>query len=177
MKQRGVSLLLAVIFLSIALAITLGIFYVVFVQLQLNRSAKDSHLAFFAADTGVECALWYQYRQGIGSSGGYWNPQNPCLSGGASCGPIACVDQTSIPVVYDPGPPHLFSFSINSGGICADVLVTSFRDKYLDSDGEEVPYFKVFIESRGKSTCAGGSNVVNRTVSYCDTSGPNNLCP
>jgi len=58
-KNRGFVLLFAVVISSIVLAITLGVLNIALKELNFTTSAKDTNDAFFAADTGVECALYW----------------------------------------------------------------------------------------------------------------------
>ena len=92
------TLLLAVLFLTASLSISLGIFYIVFVQLQINRAARESHKAFYAANTAKECVLYYQNYVGEPSDYGFWDIANPCD------GPLdgsGCIDNAKIPVCFD----------------------------------------------------------------------------
>jgi|GEM_PF-410305 len=58
-KNRGFVILFAVTISAILLAIALGVGNVVIKELQFGTNARDTNDAFFAADTGVECALAY----------------------------------------------------------------------------------------------------------------------
>ena len=58
-KNRGFVLLFAIVLSSIVLAVTIGVANVLFQETKFNVSAKDANDAFFAADVGVECALYY----------------------------------------------------------------------------------------------------------------------
>jgi len=58
-KNRGFVILFAVMLSSILLAIGLGVSNIAFREVKFGTSAKDANDAFFAADTGAECALFY----------------------------------------------------------------------------------------------------------------------
>ncbi len=58
-KNRGIAILFTVMISSIILAIALGVANIAYKELSFNTSAKDADDAFFSADTGVECALFY----------------------------------------------------------------------------------------------------------------------
>jgi len=58
-QSRGFVILFAVVISSILLAIALGVSDIAFREVKFGTSAKDANDAFFAADTGVECALYY----------------------------------------------------------------------------------------------------------------------
>ena len=55
-KNSGFVLLFAITLSSIVLAVALGVANIALKELNFSTSAKDTNDAFFAADTGVECA-------------------------------------------------------------------------------------------------------------------------
>jgi Tfp pilus assembly protein PilX len=57
-SSRGFTLLIAVIFTSVVLAVALALLDVSYKQITLASSARQSQYAFYAADSGVECALF-----------------------------------------------------------------------------------------------------------------------
>jgi hypothetical protein len=56
--QRGFALLIAVIFMSVMLALGLALGSLGYKQETLASSAVESQYAFYAADAGLECALY-----------------------------------------------------------------------------------------------------------------------
>src|SRR3989344_1323414 len=58
-RSEGVVLLFAVTLTSILLAIAVGISNIALKELNFSTSARAANDAFFAADTGAECALFY----------------------------------------------------------------------------------------------------------------------
>lgn len=56
-KNSGFVLLFAVTLAAILLSIALGVSNVALKEIKFGTSAKDTNEAFFAADTGAECAL------------------------------------------------------------------------------------------------------------------------
>jgi hypothetical protein len=56
--NRGYAILFAVLLVSIILAIALGILNIALKEYNFTATAKNSHVGFFAADTGGECALF-----------------------------------------------------------------------------------------------------------------------
>jgi len=57
-SEQGVSLYLTIIIMSILLAIVLGMSAILFYQLKMMREMGSSVVAFYAADTGIENALY-----------------------------------------------------------------------------------------------------------------------
>ncbi len=66
--QRGFTLLLAVLISSILLALGSAIFNIVSKEIILSSSGRESQFAFYAADTGIECALYWDGLQKLATS-------------------------------------------------------------------------------------------------------------
>ena len=64
-NQKGISLLLVVLISSVILAIGLGISSVIIQQTKMMENIGYSVIAFYAADTGIEAALYDLYRSEI----------------------------------------------------------------------------------------------------------------
>lgn len=62
-KTKGVTLLLAILISSVALTLGLGVSIILLGELGLAGTAKESLTAFYAADSGVECALYWDIKQ------------------------------------------------------------------------------------------------------------------
>lgn len=60
--KRGFTLLYAVLISSILLAIGIAIFEITVRELRLSSVARESQYAFFAADSGIECALYWDVK-------------------------------------------------------------------------------------------------------------------
>ena len=63
MKNKGITLLLAILISTMALAVGLGIFTVIYGEVGIATTSKESLEAFFAADSGIECALYLDIQQ------------------------------------------------------------------------------------------------------------------
>lgn len=59
-KNKGFVLLFAVVLSSVILSISLGLSEITLSELNFSTSARNTNSAFFAADVGVECALFYE---------------------------------------------------------------------------------------------------------------------
>ncbi|HEY4488115.1 MAG TPA: hypothetical protein VJB97_01185 [Candidatus Paceibacterota bacterium] len=62
--ERGFALLIATVLSSIALAVGLAVTDVVYRQVVLSSAAKQSQYAFYAADSALECALYFDQQEG-----------------------------------------------------------------------------------------------------------------
>lgn len=72
-NNKAFVMLFAVVLSSIILAVTLGVANIALKELNFTTSAKSTNDAFFAADAGVECALYYDL-VGAQSYNGIINP-------------------------------------------------------------------------------------------------------
>ena len=62
--ERGFALLIATVLSSVALAVGLAVTDIVYRQVVLSSAAKQSQYAFYAADSALECALYFDQQQG-----------------------------------------------------------------------------------------------------------------
>ena len=64
-SQRGFTILVAVITAGILLIIAMSIGGIALKEKILSASSKDSQIAFYAADTAMECALYWDQKKGV----------------------------------------------------------------------------------------------------------------
>lgn len=57
--KKGVTLLLAIFISTLALNLGLGIFTIIYGELGLAGTSRESLISFYAADSGVECVLFW----------------------------------------------------------------------------------------------------------------------
>lgn len=156
-KKRGFALLFSVLVSGILLSIGLGIFSITYKELLLSFSDRESQVAFYAADTGTECAL-------------YWDIKHPdtaysvfgLVLGEATSSPAAddddnehawCAEEDIVDgwtTTYDSGKPSVVTTftldNIGGNGSCAEVTVTKEKD-YVNAERT------TRIDSRGFNTC------------------------
>ncbi len=109
--QRGATLLIAVLMTSLVLAVGLGVYERTYKSLLFSSYWRETQVAFAAADSGFECALYWDLHQGrldsseiaecFGQPWSFFATVNnedgvnlPTLSGG--CTNIR-IDKTSVP--------------------------------------------------------------------------------
>lgn len=63
-SPRGFTLLIAVILTSVLLSVGLSLIDTAYKQLLLSSTAKQSEMAFYIADSALECALYHDQRLG-----------------------------------------------------------------------------------------------------------------
>src|SRR4051812_30828309 len=61
-RQRGFTLLIAIILSSVVLTVGLSLLDVAYKQVVLSSTAKQSQVAFYNADSALECALYYDQK-------------------------------------------------------------------------------------------------------------------
>ncbi len=61
-SSRGFTLLLSVLVSSVLLALGFAIYNIVSKDIILSSSGRESQFAFYAADSGIECALYGDYQ-------------------------------------------------------------------------------------------------------------------
>lgn len=141
--RRGMVLVLSVIMLSMILSTSLGIFFMVISGMRLSGTSRESQLAYYAADAGVECALYTDFR---GDN-----------SFGTSTAPSVATDCLNVGNLQSFGGAYVngATFSIDYGnGSCVDVTV----DK-----SSLAP--QTVISAVGKNSCAASAVArVNRSI-------------
>jgi len=115
--SRGFTLLISVLVSSILLALGLAIFNIASKELTLSSSSRESQFAFYAADSGIECALYWDYQEDAFSTS---SPMQPSCKGA----PV-----TDYSINFDSGTGIYtteFSFILGGGETtpCTDVIVT-----------------------------------------------------
>ena len=63
--QKGFALLIAIIFMSVMLALGLGLGSLAYKQTVLASTAIESQYAFYAADAALECAFYYDQQKNL----------------------------------------------------------------------------------------------------------------
>lgn len=136
-SQKGFVVLFTVLISSIVLLMSLGIMSISTKEVLLSIQSRDAAKAFFAADAGMECAL-YADRQHTGGSA--------FLAGD----PVSC---NGVPVnMISTTSPYQFYVDLGSNANvgCAKVTVTT-PYSYVNSSGNTVQMTSK-IESLGYNT-------------------------
>jgi len=99
-SQRGISLLITLFVMAIALSIVLGVSVIILSELQVIRGVGYSVVAFYSADTGVEKTLYYDRKAvQLDWARGICNICTSCtncincvIETGTDCEPETCTD-------------------------------------------------------------------------------------
>ena len=111
--NEGFVALFSVLIASIVLTMALGIANVSLKQMVLAGSVSDATRSFYAADSGIECALFHDLREAQNS---------PFVLGGGAvncAGNVSSVDQTLLPEVTE----FMINFVNATDSSCAKVTV------------------------------------------------------
>ncbi|MFA7309653.1 MAG: hypothetical protein WC050_02000 [Candidatus Paceibacterota bacterium] len=131
--KRGFTLLLAALVSSIVLSLGSSIFLIAKKQITLSSIGRDSQFAFYAADTGAECAL-------------YWDVRYDAF-GTTTLAAVPTCDGKELNAAVESGTfgtrPYVVEFRINlfsdqSTGYCTDVTIyknTSNPYTVIHADG------------------------------------------
>ena len=121
MKKQGVTLLLAIFISALALSIGIGIFAIIFGELGISGTSKESLEALYAADSGVECALFWDIKQQAFST--------------STSNSISCAGSA-----FSVGGSSLSAFDLNfSNNSCAHVrLQKTGSETIITSLGENI---------------------------------------
>jgi len=148
-KNKGITLLIAIVITASLLLISTGMVNLALRQAFLTSSSRESQFAFYAADTGIECAL-------------YWDVRNPNYSAFATStmSTIHCNEDVLNQNPTNPTPAIVggesapsFTIKFLPDPYCAIVTVTKF-----DNGATQ-------IESKGYNTCdSTNPNRVERAV-------------
>lgn len=125
--DRGYTLLFAVLVTSIVLSVAISILSISRKEFVLSTSARESQFAFYAADSGLECASYFDVV----------NPQHQFNSTTSAatiiCGAMSATKSVS-PTYTEAGPLSTTTFTFNfpttsalSGTACSNVVVTKAR--------------------------------------------------
>ena len=147
-SQAGFTLLFAVLVASLLLGIGATIATITAKSFVFSSLGRDSGIAFYSADTGIECALYLDKVLEViatstlsnpPSSGVYCNGEDLAASSNPSQWTVTRVSPTKAITV----------FHLSQAPYCTDVTIT--KDSAAPGDGLQAT--PTFIEARGYNTC------------------------
>lgn len=150
-SQKGFVAVFAVLLAVIVLAISIGIANISYKEVVLSSSAREANSAFFAADSGAECLLYWDIKAQV----------FPRTASGAQIDCFGMTQNTSFsPIPYNNEgavPSYAFGYEFDLGDSCARIEV----HKYVEESG----VFYTKIESKGYNmSCAERDSIVPGTV-------------
>ena len=137
--KEGFTLIFAVLIVSLLIAIAISISNIALKQLAISAVSRESQIAFYAADSGAECAIYWDV-QGpyLTPAFNFASPDTGSIGGTMSCG--ASLDaQPSFQVLSDStGTYYQNNFTVRYGAQspCAVVILKKYADSnVIDSYG------------------------------------------
>lgn len=156
LRPRGFTIFFAMLIASLSLAVGLAIFDLTIRELDLSATATQSQFAIYAADTGADCALYWDFQYESGAFGSAFGTSTESSWPGNGSG-LMCAEQ-DITESWDhsdntsTSATTTFTISIEATGnfapiqdYCAEVDVA----KHTDGLG----ILRTTIISRGYNTC------------------------
>ncbi len=128
MKNEGFTLLISIMVMGTLLLIASGVVSLAFKQSLISSSGRESQNAFYAADTGMECAIYWDIKNSSGQS----------AFATTTGSQIVCNNQT---MIVGGSSQSVFTFNLSPEPYCAIVKVTKNADN------------TTLIESKGYNTC------------------------
>jgi Tfp pilus assembly protein PilX len=149
--KKGVALYIAITVTGALVLISFAIIELALRQIALSSAGRDSQEAFYAADSGSECALYWDVKNSVGRS---------AFATTSWTSPITCNGQSInfTPVVSGTPPLNgtsTFNITFLPEAYCATVSVSK-------SYSGGLPVTK--IESRGYNTCVASPLRVERAI-------------
>lgn len=128
--QSGYALLFTMVILSIVSAIAMGVSSTMYKSSILSSTAKDSEMAFYQADTAVECGIYMAEFEGLANIGNTFD-----------CG----IDQNGNSMVLTKDSPQNNQYTFEPSSFTNGPCFKIFIDKSNSSLS--------VIEGRGYNTC------------------------
>jgi hypothetical protein len=171
-RKNGFALLLSLIVTSILLTVGLGVSEIAFREILLSSFGNQSEIAFYAAETGLECALYwdkaivnYTDDTGSGSVMDELDALSAFVSWSANpLGFCASTDLSSITKITDTvAPNNVANFELQnlSAGSCVEVEVkkeTPPPPFSLPPGDFELAWAKTIITATGYNVDCSSSN-------------------
>ena len=161
-NKKGMTLFIAIVIMSILLFISFAVVNITIKGTLFASSGRDSQYAFYAADAGLECAIYWDSRYPTGLLDINGNPiYGSAFATSTSGSPISC-DGLSIsngsaipnnaPTLIggggDGNPTSIFYFDMNRGSNAVPYCAIVTVDKYYI-----YPRLWTHVKSRGYNTC------------------------
>ena len=154
MINKGMTLFIAVVIMGLLLLISFAVLNITMKSTLFANSGRDSQYAFYAADAGIECAL-------------FWDSFDPSkfatsVSGGGGA-PISCAKST--PINNNQAIPGRSELTLIGGTDANPISIFYFNMSQGEDAVNALPYCaivtvekrasdgKTYIKSKGYNTC------------------------
>jgi Tfp pilus assembly protein PilX len=149
-KNKGFTVLFAVIVSALVLAIGISIANITLKQIRISSLGRESQIAFYSADSGAECVMYYDLVENIFATSSNSTPTNTIIN---------CFGE-SVQIVFEPtenfADRATSTVVISNAGAEASLCATVQIGKYDTNADTFVD--KTIILSRGYNTCNSDSD-------------------
>ena len=150
-SPKGFALLFAVLVASVLLSIGMSIFNLTVKELLLSSSGRESQFSFYAADTGAECALYWDFKGlyifATSTDNRVPSPASAdCIGQNININPTVTVDPVSPNASSASTKFELIIPNIQGENSCATVTVSKSFDSLTQ-------IMSTVVDSRGYNTC------------------------
>ncbi len=159
----GMTLFIAVVIMGILLLISFAVVNITLKATLFASSGKDSQYAFYAADAGIECAIYWDSKYITGYQGSY-PIYGSAFATLTSRSPINCAGKTIED--GDDIPGTTTKIMIGGGGSANPTSIFYFT---MDKEPNPVPYCAIVTVTKNVD---GTTSIYSRGYNTCDTSHP-----
>lgn len=156
---RGFSMLYAVLAIVVLLSLGSAMLEIAVREVVLSSYGRDSRLSFYAADSGIDCAIYWDLAASDASAFATSTPgvvtcNTETITTGSQTVPTNPAVSSRIGGGGDANPTSIFYLDFNADSshplpYCVIVIV----NKSLDTTNPSNPFIRTKIESRGYNTC------------------------
>jgi hypothetical protein len=189
LKIGGFAMLIAVLVSGLFLAIGATIYRIALIEIILSSTGRDSHLAFYSADSGAECALYWNFNYSNSFSGDTTDGTGSAFHVGKQIDPtdpIEYADSNRQRIIANSNfnSPALNTIQCLTNPDNTPMNITLYRAKLPDETGgadtdtafelnssficARVLVKKLFDASNNKPK----TEIISRGYSTCDTTNP-----
>jgi hypothetical protein len=166
-QHKGFTIFFATLVGSLALAIGLAIYDITYRQLDLSLTVAQSEYAIYAADTGAECALYWDahYNGNTISSAFATSSTSGYPTSGIVCGTFDVAANGTPPTPYVAQGVTWTQWAVTSNANAATTTFTLTFPNYSYCEKVEVAKYtnggavSTTILSHGYNTCIAGSQI------------------
>lgn len=119
LRRQGFTLLFTILIMSIILVIGIGVFEIILKEIVISGAGRESQIAFYAADSGVECSLYWDVKGRVFATSSDSTPP----SNNVYCNNIDIAQSWILSDVTPVSATTRFDVSFNNGA-CVRVFVT-----------------------------------------------------
>jgi Tfp pilus assembly protein PilX len=177
-QRRGVAILFAVLLVSTVLAISLTLLNITYRQLLLSSTVRESQLAFYAADSALNCARhWDSFRRLSNNPnpfGFFYNDDTGLHFSNPSANTLTCGDGAV--VNFDSGT-RVSTFRVSytvvgHGPVCAKGQVTKYANSGDPNYGKTLITVQGYNVAADSNACPAAAAVTDRTLERALSYGP-----